>query len=285
MFMMARQGLFDAAMRPISDRTPGSPYCASCMPSTTRSKPRGSTASGVAASSWPGNWRESISTRPLRPLTGNRTSVPSRLMRSAVPLVQTSVTAWLAMSSLVASSDPYEAPRMRTLAIADPVLVQCSTGYGAAAVPGEGQGLHEAALLDQLLPNFGRLNCGGTPIRQLISHCCAIDSTLFVIQYSTRPAGKKKNMTENASGMIHIILACTGSGGAGFSAVCSSVVSVITAGRMKNGSGEARSRIQPIHGALRISTVDSSTQYSAMNTGICTRIGRQPPSGLTFSSL
>ena len=36
--------------------------------------------------------------------------------------------------------------------------------------------------------------------------------------------------------------------------------------------------------AWRISTLDSSTQYSAMKNGICTRIGRQPPSGLTFSS-
>src|SRR3954463_16285496 len=122
-------------------------------------------------------------------------------------------------------------------------------------------------------------------MRLLITHCCAIDSTLFVTQYSTRPDGKKKNMTENASGMIHIILACTGSGGAGFNAVCSIVLSVITTGRMKNGSGAARSWIQPIQGALRISTVDSSTQYSAMKTGIWTMIGKQPPSGLTFSSL
>ena len=53
---------------------------------------------------------------------------------------------------------------------------------------------------------------------------------------------------------------------------------------MKYGSFADRSVIQPIHGALRISTVDSSTQYSAMKNGICTTIGRQPPSGLTFSS-
>ena len=30
--------------------------------------------------------------------------------------------------------------------------------------------------------NFGRLNCGGTPIRVLMTHCCAIDKILFVIQ-------------------------------------------------------------------------------------------------------
>ena len=59
---------------------------------------------------------------------------------------------------------------------------------------------------------------------------------------------------------------------------------VISSGRMKYGSLADRSWIQPIHGALRISTLDSSTQYSAMKNGICTTIGRQPPSGLTFSS-
>ena len=32
-------------------------------------------------------------------------------------------------------------------------------------------------------------------------------------------------------------------------------------------------------------TADKSTQYSAMNTGICTRIGRHPPSGVIFSVL
>ena len=29
-------------------------------------------------------------------------------------------------------------------------------------------------------------------------YCCAIDRMLFVSQYSTNPAGKKKNITENA---------------------------------------------------------------------------------------
>ena len=37
---------------------------------------------------------------------------------------------------------------------------------------------------------------------RLIDHCCAIDRQLFTTQYSTRPAGKKKNITENAIGMI-----------------------------------------------------------------------------------
>ncbi len=105
-------------------------------------------------------------------------------------------------------------------------------------------------------------------MRVLITHCWAIDRMLLVNQYSTKPAGKKKNITLNTSGMIHIILACIGSGGAGLSAVCSNELSVISTGKIKNGSGEDRSAIQPIQGALRISTLDSNTQYSAINTGI-----------------
>ena len=53
------------------------------------------------------------------------------------------------------------------------------------------------------------------PSIRLICHCCAIDRMLFTTQYSTRPAGKKKNITENTSGMIVMTLACTGSGGVG----------------------------------------------------------------------
>ena len=78
-------------------------------------------------------------------------------------------------------------------------------------------------------------------MRVLMTHCCAIDNTLLVIQYNTKPAGKKKNMTLNASGMIHIILACIGSGGAGFNAVCSKVVSVMNSGKIKKGSGADKS--------------------------------------------
>ena len=56
---------------------------------------------------------------------------------------------------------------------------------------------------------------------------------LFVIQYSTRPAGKKKNITLKIKGMNHINLAYIGSGGAGFNAVCSMVVAAITTGKIK----------------------------------------------------
>src|SRR6185295_6935520 len=117
-----------------------------------------------------------------------------------------------------------------------------------------------------------------------MTYCWAIERMLFVSQYSTRSVGKTKNITEKMSGMIHIMRACTGSGGVGLSQVCSRLVSVIRIGRMKYGSFAERSVIQPIHGAPRISTVDSSTQYSEMKNGICTRIGGQPPSGFTFSS-
>ena len=70
-------------------------------------------------------------------------------------------------------------------------------------------------------------------MRVLMIHCCAMDKMLLVIQYNTKPDGKKKNITLNASGMNHIILACRGSGGAGFSAVCNKVVSVMNTGKMK----------------------------------------------------
>src|SRR5471032_212698 len=118
-----------------------------------------------------------------------------------------------------------------------------------------------------------------------ITYCWAIDSTLFTTQYSTRPDGKKKNMTENASGMNNIIFACIGSAGAGFSLVVMYIEIAYSTGRMYQGSGAARLVIQPIHGAPRISTDACSTQYRAMKTGICTRIGRQLPSGLIFSVL
>ena len=73
-------------------------------------------------------------------------------------------------------------------------------------------------------------------MRVLMTHCCAIDNTLLVIQYNTKPEGKKKNMTLNASGMIHINLACIGSGGAGFNAVCKTVVRVMTIGKIPIGT-------------------------------------------------
>lgn len=39
-----------------------------------------------------------------------------------------------------------------------------------------------------------------------------MDKILFTTQYNTKPAGKKKNITENTIGIIFIIFACIGSG-------------------------------------------------------------------------
>ena len=106
MFMIARQGLRDWPTRPINSRTPGEPYCASCMPSTIRSNLPGSASSGVLAESSPGNPFDEISSSPSRPLIGKRTTVPSRLIKSAVPLVQTNETLCPAISNLVLNSEP-----------------------------------------------------------------------------------------------------------------------------------------------------------------------------------
>src|SRR5688572_12168811 len=103
-------------------------------------------------------------------------------------------------------------------------------------------------------------------MRRVITHCWTMENMLLTTQYSTRPEGKKKNITEKISGIHSIIFACSGSGGVGLSLVCTNIVAAITTGRMYQGSGVERSWIQPIHGALRISTAASNTQYSAMNT-------------------
>ena len=66
----------------------------------------------------------------------------------------------------------------------------------------------------------------------VITHCCAIDRMLFTTQYSTRPDGKKKNMTENISGIHIIILACIGSAGCGFSLVVMNIEIAYSTGRM-----------------------------------------------------
>src|SRR6185312_11156997 len=113
-------------------------------------------------------------------------------------------------------------------------------------------------------------------------------------------------MKVKISGMKANILACTGSGGAGFSLVWIHWVMPYRIGQapiekyMRNdgkvvcglngrrpnrlmievGSGADRSWIQPKNGACRISMVTNSTLYSEKNTGIWITIGRQPASGL-----
>ena len=108
----------------------------------------------------------------------------------------------------------------------------------------------------------------------------------LVHQYSTRPDGKKAIMTPKTSGIAVIIFFCIGSmPGVGVIFWVRYITARLIAGRMKYGSGAVRFWIQPIHGAWRISTDSRSIQYSAMNTGMVTRIGRQPPIGLIFSFL
>jgi hypothetical protein len=46
-------------------------------------------------------------------------------------------------------------------------------------------------------------------------------------------------MAENTSGMIIIIFACMGSGGAGLSLVCTNMETAIKTGKINNGSGAA----------------------------------------------
>ncbi len=104
--MIARQGTPARATRPINSRTPGEPYWASCMPSTTRSNWPGSTSSGVVAESEPGSFFDAMSSSDSRPLIGKRTTVPSRLISSAVGLVQTSETRCPAISNLVPNNEP-----------------------------------------------------------------------------------------------------------------------------------------------------------------------------------
>src|SRR5438552_5662256 len=56
-----------------------------------------------------------MSSGDSRPLIGIRTTVPSRLIKSAVLLVHTSETLCPAINNFVLNNDPYEAPRMSTL--------------------------------------------------------------------------------------------------------------------------------------------------------------------------
>ncbi|MNY36984.1 hypothetical protein D3C86_1715120 [compost metagenome] len=86
-------------------------------------------------------------------------------------------------------------------------------------------------------------------------------------------------------GIIFMTFACIGSGGVGFNCCWMNMVAPMMIGRMKNGSLIDRSVIHSMNGAWRISTLSSRTQYSERKTGICTRIGKQPPSGLIFSFL
>ena len=75
------------------------------------------------------------------------------------------------------------------------------------------------------------------------------------------PGGNQAMVTDMMMGMNMKILACTGSVlGIGCSLNCAYIAPAIRIGRMKYGSRELRSVIQPRKGACRISTLSSSTQ-------------------------
>src|SRR5215510_11967767 len=80
---------------------------------------------------------------------------------------------------------------------------------------------------------------------RLIFHCCRIVSSVFVSQYSTSPVGNHMNMKVITTGMKANTFAWTGSGGAGFSLYCRNIATPIRIGRMKYGSREEMSWIQP----------------------------------------
>ena len=77
----------------------------------------------------------------------------------------------------------------------------------------------------------------------LMRHCCAIDSSVFVSQYSTRPAGNHAIVTDMITGMNANTFACIGSVlGIGCSLNCANIAAPIRIGRMKNGSRELTDR-------------------------------------------
>src|SRR3978361_127019 len=105
----------------------------------------------------------------------------------------------------------------------------------------------------------------------------------------TSPAGKLDSMKVKMMGINWNILACTGSGGGGFSFCCKNIVTPMISGhtprcsrweywvgatglgpkrlKMLVGSTADRSRIQPKKGACRISIVTKITLYNEKKTG------------------
>lgn len=59
-----------------------------------------------------------------------------------------------------------------------------------------------------------------------------MESRLLTTQYNTKPAGKKKNITENKIGMYIITFAWIGSGGVGLSFVCTNIDTAMITGKM-----------------------------------------------------
>ena len=144
----------------------------------------------------------------------------------------------------------------------------------------------------------------------MIIYCCVKVIMLLAIQYTTKPEAKVPSMNINTQGIHAKIIAWVGSVGAGFNFCCSHIDIPSKIGKTPNekmnnklseegvchakspkrfniedGSGALRSYIHQIHGACRSSRVTNITLYSAKKIGICSKIGRQPAAGLTFSFL
>src|ERR1700761_1159819 len=88
MFMIERHGSFASAILTMSTRIVWLVYCGSCMARPTKSYRERSTSGGVVASNFPRKSREKIERCAGSSRSLMRTSVPSRLMSSAVFLRQ-----------------------------------------------------------------------------------------------------------------------------------------------------------------------------------------------------
>ena len=165
MFMIDMQGTLALATRSSNSRTSDERYCGSCIASTTRSNSEGSASAGPPAESFPGSVRESSSVRPSRPLTGVRTRVPSLLMRSASAGRQINFAVWPASSILVASNEPYDAPKMRVRTFAS------------------------------MLPPFARLapvTAAGASRLMTVSGACTQIRKHYTTSWQTRPWGQTR---------------------------------------------------------------------------------------------
>src|SRR5215470_16616799 len=77
-----------------------------------------------------------------------------------------------------------------------------------------------------------------------MSFCWKIWSTFDTVQYSTRPAGKFRNIKVKMNGMTNIIFACRGSPVVGVIFCWMNIVTPMRIGRTYVGSWLARSQIQ-----------------------------------------
>ena len=112
MFMIDRHGTFACATASRNSRTPGARYWGSCIARPTRSKSAGSTSGAARRERTRQTTRLHVQI-PSRPRIGKRTRNPSALIDSASAGRHTSLTVCPASSSLLASSEPYEAPSSR----------------------------------------------------------------------------------------------------------------------------------------------------------------------------